>query len=239
MQLLEVILVEIGEEARRADRMRRDLEIVNVLVPVVADVGSGGTDAAMDDTAHYYKIKADGSAMRAARSRHGSTSGTYDCWSSAAAFTAWRARTTPRAAACASRWSRPTTSAAAPRSTIRRPRTAACARCGSGRLGRARESIRERRALARIAPWLLRPLPFLVGTYRSVVQEPARAARGVQARRVARTAPQRRRRAGAAPAGAAARLEGRDAAPVSRRPAGAASPAARSGTTTRWSKAIG
>src|SRR5262245_42164333 len=39
-----------------------------------------------------------------------------------------------------------------------------------GHLGRARESIRERRALARIAPWFLRPLPFLVGTYRSVVK---------------------------------------------------------------------
>src|SRR6478609_8629477 len=37
----------------------------------------------------------------------------------------------------------------------------------SGRLDRALESVRERRALARIAPWLLRPLPFLVGTYRS------------------------------------------------------------------------
>ncbi|HEX6972819.1 MAG TPA: FAD-dependent oxidoreductase, partial [Vicinamibacterales bacterium] len=40
----------------------------------------------------------------------------------------------------------------------------------TGQLGRARESIRERRALARIAPWLLRPLPFIVGTYRSVVK---------------------------------------------------------------------
>lgn len=39
---------------------------------------------------------------------------------------------------------------------------------GSGDLPRARESIRERRALARIAPGLLRPLPFLVGTYRSL-----------------------------------------------------------------------
>ena len=37
----------------------------------------------------------------------------------------------------------------------------------SGRLDRARDAIRERRTLARIAPWLLRPLPFLVGTYRS------------------------------------------------------------------------
>jgi glycerol-3-phosphate dehydrogenase len=37
----------------------------------------------------------------------------------------------------------------------------------SGRLDRALGSMRERRALARIAPWLLRPLPFLVGTYHS------------------------------------------------------------------------
>src|SRR5439155_3919093 len=41
---------------------------------------------------------------------------------------------------------------------------------GAGHLQRARESIRERRALARIAPWFLRPLPFLLGTYRSVAK---------------------------------------------------------------------
>ena len=41
---------------------------------------------------------------------------------------------------------------------------------GSGHVLRARESIRERRALARIAPWFLRPLPFLLGTYRSVIR---------------------------------------------------------------------
>jgi glycerol-3-phosphate dehydrogenase len=40
----------------------------------------------------------------------------------------------------------------------------------TGRVGRARESIRERRALARIAPRLLRTLPFIVGTYRSWVK---------------------------------------------------------------------
>src|SRR6185436_20455328 len=38
----------------------------------------------------------------------------------------------------------------------------------TGRFGHARESIRERRALALMAPRLLRPLPFLIGTYRSV-----------------------------------------------------------------------
>jgi glycerol-3-phosphate dehydrogenase len=37
-------------------------------------------------------------------------------------------------------------------------------------LRRARESILERRALARIAPWFLRPLPFIVGTHRSIVR---------------------------------------------------------------------
>jgi glycerol-3-phosphate dehydrogenase len=34
-------------------------------------------------------------------------------------------------------------------------------------IGRAREGIRERRALARIGPLFLRPLPFVMGTYRS------------------------------------------------------------------------
>ena len=38
MELLEMILIEIVEEAARADRMRGDLEIVNVPVPVRADV---------------------------------------------------------------------------------------------------------------------------------------------------------------------------------------------------------
>jgi glycerol-3-phosphate dehydrogenase len=35
---------------------------------------------------------------------------------------------------------------------------------------KARAAVRERRALARIAPWLLRPLPFIVGTYRSATR---------------------------------------------------------------------
>lgn len=40
----------------------------------------------------------------------------------------------------------------------------------TGDLRRARESILERRALARMAPRLLRPLPFLIGTYRSLTR---------------------------------------------------------------------
>src|SRR5215472_2050431 len=41
---------------------------------------------------------------------------------------------------------------------------------GSGRIDLARESIRERRTLARIAPRLLGPLPFITGTYRSLTK---------------------------------------------------------------------
>jgi glycerol-3-phosphate dehydrogenase len=40
----------------------------------------------------------------------------------------------------------------------------------AARLAHARAAIRERRALARIAPHLLRPIPFLMGTYRSLTR---------------------------------------------------------------------
>ena len=43
VELLEMILIEVGEESRRPDRVRRDLEVVDVLVPVVADVSRCGT----------------------------------------------------------------------------------------------------------------------------------------------------------------------------------------------------
>jgi len=37
VQLLEMVLVEVVEESARADRVFRDLEVVDVLVPVLAD----------------------------------------------------------------------------------------------------------------------------------------------------------------------------------------------------------
>jgi len=43
MELLEVILIEIREESRRSDRVFGDLEIVYVPVPVIPDVGCGGS----------------------------------------------------------------------------------------------------------------------------------------------------------------------------------------------------
>ena len=39
-------------------------------------------------------------------------------------------------------------------------------------LARARESIRERRALARVAPWAVRPLPFVLPLHRSLTRGP-------------------------------------------------------------------
>ena len=79
MQLFEVILIEIVEEAARADRMPRDLEIVNVLFPVRANV---------IDRRHsgHYTIRSSESCMTrdiGARPRRPST-----CSSSAAASTA-------------------------------------------------------------------------------------------------------------------------------------------------------
>src|SRR4029077_10283462 len=41
MQLFEVVLVEVVEETARTDRMPRDLEVGNVLIPVRANVRRG------------------------------------------------------------------------------------------------------------------------------------------------------------------------------------------------------
>ena len=44
VELLEMILVQVTEERRRARRLAADLEVVDVSIPVVADVSCGGTD---------------------------------------------------------------------------------------------------------------------------------------------------------------------------------------------------
>ena len=44
VELLEMILIEIVEEPARADRMAGDLEIVNMPLPVVADLVRGRHD---------------------------------------------------------------------------------------------------------------------------------------------------------------------------------------------------
>ena len=57
MQLLEMILLEVGEEAGRARRVRRDVEVVNVRVPVRAHGALGRlTDPDAVGTNAYYKI---------------------------------------------------------------------------------------------------------------------------------------------------------------------------------------
>ena len=55
MEFLEMVLIEIGKEAGRADRMCRDLEIVYVLIPVLADINNGYGRRRRHGT--YYKIK--------------------------------------------------------------------------------------------------------------------------------------------------------------------------------------
>ncbi len=137
------------------------------------------------------------------------------CSSSAAASTGSPSRTRQRAAACAPRSSRRATSAAATSFNHQKTAHGGLRSLQSARLERARESIRERRALARIAPWLLRPLPFLVGTYRSLTRNrlALRAAFKLDAWLG------RRRNDGVEPElhlpAAAAGLEGRDAAALS------------------------
>ena len=180
VQLLEVVLIEIGEELPRARTgWRADVEIVDVVVPVVANGGVVGGHAWMRCAgARYYKILAmrprdfgrgDRPALRRARRRRrhprprdGARRG--------------GARTDGRAG-------RGGDFAAATSFNHQRTAHGGLRSLQTGRIGHARESIRERRALARIAPRLLRPLPFIVGTYRSWLKSRARAARGVPDRR--------------------------------------------------------
>lgn len=42
MELLEVVLVEVVEEASASDRVRRDVQIVDVRVPIVTHPVNGG-----------------------------------------------------------------------------------------------------------------------------------------------------------------------------------------------------
>ena len=140
-----------------------------------------------------------------------------------------------RRAGSRSRSSSAPTSAAACRSIINARSTAACARWSRRDVGKGTPADRASAAPGRaIAPHLLRPLPFLIGTYRftkrSRLARDARASRlydlvgrASQSRRVARTAS----------AEGEARVGGRDAASVSRASPRTDCLAARSGTTTR------
>jgi glycerol-3-phosphate dehydrogenase len=74
-------------------------------------------------------------------------------------------------------------------------------------LGKARQQIHERRTWARIAPHMVRPLPFLVGTYR-FTKRSRWLVRGLCLRRH-RPQPQSGRRARTAPAESPPRVGGR------------------------------
>ncbi len=125
---------------------------------------AGTTDG---DTPHYYRIKATPCGRATS---HGSTPMNSTCSSSAAASMGLPSRYD-----AASRGLRVALVEAGDfgsGASFNHQKTAhgGLRSLQSGHLRLAREGIRERRALARIAPWLLRPLPFLVGTYRSVVK---------------------------------------------------------------------
>lgn len=55
MELLEMVLIQVGEKAWRPDRMRRDFEIVDVLVPILANIVRGCGRRRRHEA--YYKIK--------------------------------------------------------------------------------------------------------------------------------------------------------------------------------------
>src|SRR5262245_25282305 len=56
VELFKMVLIEIGEEPWRPDRMRRDLEIVYVLIPILPNIVCGCGRRRRHGA--YYKIKA-------------------------------------------------------------------------------------------------------------------------------------------------------------------------------------
>ena len=164
MQLLEMILVEIVEEAARADRMPRDLEIVNVPVPVrrgprrssprrnynVPDCRRHDAPMTRDLdrlTGRTFDVLVVGGgiygltiAYDAAQRGLSVALVERDDFGSGASFNHLRTI----------------------HGGLRYLQTLD--------LARARESVRERRTLARIAPHAVRPLPFALPLYRSLMR---------------------------------------------------------------------
>jgi glycerol-3-phosphate dehydrogenase len=103
----------------------------------------------------------------------------------------------------------------------------------SASAGKARGQIRERRTWAVIAPHLIRPLPFLIGTYRFTKRFALAGQSRLQGVRLHRPPSQSRRVAGIALAEGEAGIRGGDAAAVPGHCGQRDSRAARSGTTTR------
>ena len=157
VQFLEVIGVQVGEESWAAWRMRRDFQIVNVRVPVRAHARIrrdrhrrntiGDTDSmprALDDLARgRFDLLVVGGGI------HG-------------LFAAYDAASRGLTVALVEGMDFGSGLSFNHQRTIHGGLRA----LEHGHLARSRQQIYERRAWGRIAPHLLRPLPFLVGTYR-------------------------------------------------------------------------
>ena len=156
MELFEVILIEIVEEPARADRMPRDLEIVDVPVPSTSRTSS------IVATRIHYTIAGDSMPrLHEPRSRSRSTARTFDVLVVGGGIygltIAYDAAQRGLSVALVERDDFGSGASFNHLRTIH----------GGLRylqtldLARARESVRERRTLARIAPHAVRPLPFV------------------------------------------------------------------------------
>ena len=159
MQLFEVVVIEIVEEPARADRMARDVEIVNVLFPVCPDLvyrGHGG----------HYTIR----ARPMTRDIDALSARTFDVLVVGGGIYGLTI-------ACDAA-QRGLTVALIERDDFGSGSSFNHLRTIHGGLrylqhcdlARSRESIRERRTLARIAPHTVRPLLFALPLYRSFMK---------------------------------------------------------------------
>ena len=167
VQLLEVVLIEIGEEPGAADRMPGDLEIVDVVIPVVANGGIVGGHRGwrrLLPTIRYLAMRPRDPAALADGVHDMLVVGGGIYGLAIAADAASRGLSVALVEAddfgAATSFNHQRTVHGGLRSLQTRP-------------DRSRARVDSRtRALARMAPRLLRTLPFIVGTYRSWLEEP-------------------------------------------------------------------
>lgn len=156
VQFLEMVVIQIRKKPGRTRRMRADLEIVDVVLPIRAN-------AVVPRHESYYRIVSDHDMQRDPAAL---TSHTFDVLiaggGSHGLFAAYDAALRGLRVAVIDRSDLGGGLSASHQRTLHGGLRA----MQSGDLAKASAQIRERRTWARIAPALIRPLPFLFGTYR-------------------------------------------------------------------------